>query len=308
MSLSPEHPGLTYSILKNSIKHKNVMGIRAAMALCVKPSLENRRSSSFVRARVGSRTVCGTVAMTTVRGVRATRGRAVSARAMERRRTDGGMKTMGRPSTSTAKARTTTVRAPGADEDVTRRAMLGGKIAFVFGEAIAFPWLTESATRPKAPGDDALTPLSAAWARSLLPAERDVEAMRAANEALEKGERALNEGDTGRAIEELSKIEGLVPREYKLNQRAGLALSEAHKLAGNNESYLEYKNRVWWWGRGLRWPGWYIIAYLSARSAYFDAKDDDDATFTMQEAGILVVVWIGLLFLLVEYGLPDYQI
>ena len=259
-----------------------------------------RSSSSFIRAR--GRTVGGPVTMVAL----ATRARAVSVKATRRRRTDGAVKMkMGRMSTSTKSFDEERV----SDETSTsRRAMLGGKVAFVFGEAIAFPWLTESATRPKAPGDAALRPLSAAWVRSLLPAERDLETMREANEALEKGERALSEGDAGRAIEELSKIETLVPREYKLNQRAGLALSEAHKLAGNNNEYLEYKNRVWWWGRGLRWPGWYIIAYLSARSAYFDAKDDDDATFTMQEAGILVVLWIGLLFLLVAYGLPDYQI
>lgn len=259
-----------------------------------------RSSSSFIRAR--GRTVGGPVTMVAL----ATRARAVSVKATRGRRTDGAVKMkMGRMSTSTKSFDEERV----SDETSTsRRAMLGGKVAFVFGEAIAFPWLTESATRPKAPGDAALRPLSAAWVRSLLPAERDLETMREANEALEKGERALSEGDAGRAIEELSKIETLVPREYKLNQRAGLALSEAHKLAGNNNEYLEYKNRVWWWGRGLRWPGWYIIAYLSARSAYFDAKDDDDATFTMQEAGILVVLWIGLLFLLVEYGLPDYQI
>ena len=260
-----------------------------------------RSSSSFIRAR--GRTVGGPVTMV---ALATTRARAVSVKATRRRRTDGAVKMkMGRMSTSTKSFDEERV----SDETSTsRRAMLGGKVAFVFGEAIAFPWLTESATRPKAPGDAALRPLSAAWVRSLLPAERDLETMREANEALEKGERALSEGDAGRAIEELSKIETLVPREYKLNQRAGLALSEAHKLAGNNNEYLEYKNRVWWWGRGLRWPGWYIIAYLSARSAYFDAKDDDDATFTMQEAGILVVLWIGLLFLLVAYGLPDYQI
>ena len=260
-----------------------------------------RSSASFIRAR--GRTVGGPVTMV---ALATTRARAVSVKATRRRRTDGAVKMkMGRMSTSTKSFDEERV----SDEtSMSRRAMLGGKVAFVFGEAIAFPWLTESATRPKAPGDAALRPLSAAWVRSLLPAERDLETMREANEALEKGERALSEGDAGRAIEELSKIETLVPREYKLNQRAGLALSEAHKLAGNNNEYLEYKNRVWWWGRGLRWPGWYIIAYLSARSAYFDAKDDDDATFTMQEAGILVVLWIGLLFLLVAYGLPDYQI
>ena len=136
--------------------------------------------------------------------------------------------------------------------------------------------------------------------------ERDARAMDEAVAALARGERALGEKNAKAAIEALSKIETLVPREYKLNQRAGLLLSEAYKLAGDNARYLEYKNRVWWWGRGLRWPGWYIIAYLSARSAYFDAKEDDEAAFSMSEAGVVAPLWVGLLFLLVEYGLPDY--
>ena len=296
---TPENPPVLVLCTEKHHQMQNVVVVPGGAPRRLRRS-DARSSSSFIRAR--GRTVGGPVKMVAL----ATRARAVSVKATRRRRTDGAVKMkMGRMSTSTKSFDEERV----SDETSTsRRAMLGGKVAFVFGEAIAFPWLTESATRPKAPGDAALRPLSAAWVRSLLPAERDLETMREANEALEKGERALSEGDAGRAIEELSKIETLVPREYKLNQRAGLALSEAHKLAGNNNEYLEYKNRVWWWGRGLRWPGWYIIAYLSARSAYFDAKDDDDATFTMQEAGILVVLWIGLLFLLVEYGLPDYQI
>ena len=135
-----------------------------------------------------------------------------------------------------------------------------------------------------------------AWFASLLPAERDARAMEEAVAALARGERALGEKNAKAAIEALSKIETLVPREYKLNQRAGLLLSEAYKLAGDNARYLEYKNRVWWWGRGLRWPGWYIIAYLSARSAYFDAREDDEAAFTMSEAGVVAPLWVGLLF------------
>ena len=189
---------------------------------------------------------------------------------------------------------------------VDRRAVVAGKAAFVLGEAFAFPWLTETATRPRAIGDEALAPGTRAWFASLLPAERDAAAMEAAVAALARGERALEAGNAKDAIEALSKIETLVPREYKLNQRAGLLLSDAWKLAGDNANYLEYKNRVWWWGRGLRWPGWYIIAYLSARSAYFDAKEDDEAAFTMSEAGVVAPLWVGLLFLLVEYGLPDY--
>jgi hypothetical protein len=207
-------------------------------------------------------------------------------------------------------ARTTTrATRDGGDEPTTwsrREALLLGKTAFVFGELVAFPWLTESATRPRADGDEALRPGSRAWLESLLPAERDEERMREAKRALETGEQALRTGDAEAAIAELRRVEVLAPREYKMNQRAGLTLSEAYKLAGDNAMYLEYKNRVWWWGRGLRWPGWYIIGYLSARSLYFDAKEDSDAEFTTGEAGILVPIWLGLLFLLVQYGLPDY--
>lgn len=208
--------------------------------------------------------------------------------------------------------RTTTTAAAVRDGDgesstwSRREALLLGKTAFVFGELVAFPWLTESATRPRAAGDEALRPGSWAWLESLLPAERDEESMVEAKRALETGEAALRAGDAEAAIAELRRVEVLAPREYKMNQRAGLSLSEAYKLAGDNAMYLEYKNRVWWWGRGLRWPGWYIIGYLSARSLYFDAKEDSDAEFTTGEAGILVPIWLGLLFLLVQYGLPDY--
>lgn len=214
----------------------------------------------------------------------------------------------------------------------TRRAVLVGKTALALGEAVVFPALTESATRPRVDAE-ALALGSWEWVRSLFPATRDPVAMAAAKAALEAGEEALAAGDARSAVASLERVEALVPREYKMNQRAWLALSRAHELAGDRAKFLEYKARrltvdardarhradtrltrharslaqdkTWWWGRGLRWPGWYIIAYLSARSAYFDAKEET-ATFTMREAMLLAPLWIGGLFLLVEYGLPDY--
>ena len=198
------------------------------------------------------------------------------------------------------------VKTDGVDDAVFgRRAALAGKCALAIGELVAFPWLTESATRPMAIGDEDVGVGSTRWLASLLPAERDAETMALAKAALKRGEAALANGDTATAITEMSKVERLVPREYKLNQRAWLALSEAHKKAGDGDGYLEYKNKTWWWGRGLRWPGWYIIAYLSARSAYFDAKEEE-ATFTMNEALLIAPLWVGGLYLLVTYGLPDY--
>ena len=56
---------------------------------------------------------------------------------------------------------------------------------------------------------------------------------------------------------------------------------------------------------GITWPGWYIIAYLSARNVYFTAKDDPVGAFTVKEGlFVLVPIWLGLLFTLVCMGCP----
>ena len=192
---------------------------------------------------------------------------------------------------------------------LSRRA-LGAKVAFTCGELIVFPWLTEAATRPRARGDEALRAFSPDWLRSLLPAGRDDAALATARGALERGEEFLANGDAASAVRELARVEGLVPREYKINQRAGLSLSRAYAALGDNDAYLECKSKVWWWGRGLRWPGWYIIGYLSARSVYFDAVKPAEPlayrALAKGEAALVIPIWIGLLYLLVTYGLPDY--
>ena len=257
------------------------------------------------RARAHSRVATARRRRTAARGARAMR--ATTTTTTTRVRVRVRVRPRGRREDArTARGRAT--RGDGRDDAraIDRRAVTVAKAALALGEALAFPWLTEAATRPRANGDEDVRTGTRAWFASLLPAERDARAMEEAVAALARGERALGEKNAKAAIEALSKIETLVPREYKLNQRAGLLLSEAYKHAGDNARYLEYKNRVWWWGRGLRWPGWYIIAYLSARSAYFDAKEDDEAAFSMSEAGVVAPLWVGLLFLLVEYGLPDY--
>lgn len=43
-------------------------------------------------------------------------------------------------------------------------------------EAFFFPWATEGATRPKAPGDAELIPFSPPWLRSILYTQTDPEA------------------------------------------------------------------------------------------------------------------------------------
>lgn len=128
-----------------------------------------------------------------------------------------------------------------------------------------------------------------------------------------RGESLAAEGKHADAIASFEFVYATAPREYKMCQRAGLNIAVSYKALSArlgdemDKRANEAKGVVWWWGRGTRWPGWYIIAYLSARNVFFTARDDPVGKFTVTEGlFILVPLWIGLLYTLVEYGIPDY--
>eukprot|EP00227_Mantoniella_beaufortii_P016681 CAMPEP_0197585456 /NCGR_PEP_ID=MMETSP1326-20131121/7754_1 /TAXON_ID=1155430 /ORGANISM="Genus nov. species nov., Strain RCC2288" /LENGTH=276 /DNA_ID=CAMNT_0043149963 /DNA_START=70 /DNA_END=903 /DNA_ORIENTATION=+ len=189
----------------------------------------------------------------------------------------------------------------------SRRAILVGKTLFTVGEAFIFPWATESRTRPPSPGDEDLTPFSPAWLKSLLYSESDPEAKARGKATLARGEELAAEGRYTEAVALLETVPGIAPKEYKMVQRAYLQLEKCNDKLGQPEVGNEWSSKVWWWGRGTRWPGWYIIAYLSGRSLFFTAKEDNVGSFTVTEGLVfLVPIWIGLLYVLTEYGIPDY--
>ena len=135
----------------------------------------------------------------------------------------------------------------------------------------------------------------------------------AAKAALLRGEALAAQGEHLSAIEQFEAVYATAPTEYKMCQRAGLDIAKSYKKLSSkpgdamDRKAEDAKGAVWWWGRGTRWPGWYIIAYLSARNVYFTAKEDDVGAFTATEGlACLVPIWFGLLFVLVTYGLPDY--
>jgi hypothetical protein len=202
-----------------------------------------------------------------------------------------------------------------ADEDaaISRRTLLAGKALFTLGEAFVFPWATEGATRPPSAETADLTPFSPAWLRSVLFVPTEPERKADAKAALLRGEALAAQGEHLRAIEQFEYVYATAPTEYKMCQRAGLDIAKSYKKLSSrpgdamDRKAEDAKGVVWWWGRGTRWPGWYIIAYLSARNVYFTAKEDDVGAFTATEGlAFLVPIWFGLLFVLVTYGLPDY--
>ena len=195
----------------------------------------------------------------------------------------------------------------------SRRALLAGKALFTVGEAFVFPWATEGATRPKYLDGPDLAPFSPAWLQSILYVPTDPDAKARAKAALTRGEALASEGKHADAIAAFESVYAVAPTEYKMCQRAGLDIAKSYKAQSVrlgdefDKKANDAKGVVWWWGRGTRWPGWYIIAYLSARNVYFTARDDEVGAFSVAEAlGFLVPIWFGLLYVLVQFGIPDY--
>lgn len=201
----------------------------------------------------------------------------------------------------------------------SRRALLATKGILVLCEATIFPWLSEFYTRPKGGGvldgfdipnaNRDIRVFSSEFFESLLPAEYSEYDVLRAKECLKTGESLMKEQKWDQAIVSLQQVEKLIPREYKMNQKTKLLIAECYKAMGApqyfNAEYLEAKGSVWWWGRGLRWPGWYIIAYLGARHVFFESKEDKVGEASITEGILISVLAISYLMLLNQFGLPD---
>lgn len=150
----------------------------------------------------------------------------------------------------------------------TRRGVLG-KLLLGLSEGCILPAAFEIGTRPKlAAGEAAAGPGEVL--HSLLYTPTPPSAKEIAHAELKNGEAALNAGEWKAAVEGLTKARDAAPREYKLSQRATLLRAKAHAALGNEAAASADRWAVWWWGRGLRFPGWYLVAYFSLRAAVAD--------------------------------------
>ena len=139
-----------------------------------------------------------------------------------------------------------------------RRFVVGAKAAFGVCEATVFPGATELLLRP---GGGTWRDLASAerW-RSLAFAEPDAGTVEAAKRALARADALAAEGSLQEA-EELYRAaaDGVGYKGYKIWQAATLRRGQLEvKLgdaAGNGTT-----GKVWLWGRGVRFPGWYILA------------------------------------------------
>ena len=184
---------------------------------------------------------------------------------------------------------------------VLRREVLVAKLVLIVCEATAFPWLTEFYTRPQETDDAQIRIGTAQFFESLLPSEKNSYDVTRAKECMRTAECLIELEKYEEAIVSLRQIERLVPREYKVNQKAKLMISQCLKEMGkgNSGQFLEEKSKIWWWSRGVRWPKWYVISYLGVRYVYFESQKLNNANnktkknpirtevFSLQE-GILI--------------------
>ncbi|KAK9833596.1 hypothetical protein WJX84_004533 [Apatococcus fuscideae] len=72
------------------------------------------------------------------------------------------------------------------------------------------------------------------------------------------------------AIGKYSEVIDGVPQEYTLCMRSLLGRRDSLLALGKNEAAGRDARQEWVWGRGIRWPGWYIIAAILIRNEIVD--------------------------------------
>lgn len=137
---------------------------------------------------------------------------------------------------------------------------------------------------------------------------------REAEDALMRGYGAMLNGDSAAAIEAFTQAMAAAPNRYKTAMPALLGRRDARREIGDYAAAADDARREWLWGRGVRWPGWYIITYLSVRqwavpdrttggrrgAAYTREQEKKNA---LVEPLLVVVAVVTYNILLLNYGL-----
>jgi len=120
---------------------------------------------------------------------------------------------------------------------------------------------------------------------SFFPRKTSPDKLEEATQCLERGEALLKSGDASGAVEELTRALELAPWQYKLAQKALLRRSQAYDELGNDfiSKRGEDFRQEWLWGRGVRWPGWYILSYIFFRKAFVDPEDESASNQNQSE-------------------------
>lgn len=156
----------------------------------------------------------------------------------KKRAAPGGSASRGRPNLS-----------EGMGIRVTRAALLG---SLPIGLAAAI----EVVARPSVPDISAFDP-------------NDVSVAAEAKEKFTVAEALRREGKNEDAAVAYTEVIKLAPRDYTLCMKSLLGRRDAYLALGKRDLVGEDNRREWLWGRGIRWPGWYIISAIIIRNEFY---------------------------------------
>ncbi|KAK9827010.1 hypothetical protein WJX74_003506 [Apatococcus lobatus] len=91
-----------------------------------------------------------------------------------------------------------------------------------------------------------------------------------AQASFREAQAAAKQGRHGAAVDLYSKVIKMAPREYTLSMRSLLGRHDSLLALGQNEAAGRDARQEFLWGRGIRWPGWYIIAAILIRNEVVD--------------------------------------
>eukprot|EP00892_Ulva_mutabilis_P002195 jgi/Ulvmu1/11977/UM082_0056.1 len=83
---------------------------------------------------------------------------------------------------------------------------------------------------------------------------------------LRDAEAALAAREYTRAIDGFTAVLAAAPTRYTLCMKSLLGRRDALLAVGEREAAARDGKREFAWGRGVRWPGWYIIAAITFRN------------------------------------------
>lgn len=83
---------------------------------------------------------------------------------------------------------------------------------------------------------------------------------------LESAESAFAAGNYQEAVDAYSAVLETAPTQYTLCMKSLLGRREALAKLGQSDAAGRDNRREFAWGRGIRWPGWYIIGLIMFRN------------------------------------------
>jgi hypothetical protein len=85
-------------------------------------------------------------------------------------------------------------------------------------------------------------------------------------ELLASADNALAAGRYQEAVDRYTAVIDAAPTQYTLCMKSLLGRRDALSALGQSEASGEDNRREFAWGRGIRWPGWYIIGTIMFRN------------------------------------------